>query len=300
MEATGRTVEEATVVALEHLGVGQQDAEVQVLAEPKVGLFGRVRREARVRARVRPSPVRAKVEERRRPAERTRRRRRSSAGTGELTPSTSESAGTPAAELAEAQIGTSRPIDGSSARRTRKDDSPEGPSAYSGEDDGEDDGMMDEEATLAAQGAVGAAFIEGVLERFNMAATVNSSELDERTVELQVHGDGLGVLIGRGGATLLALQELTRTVVQRQTRAYGRLVVDVGGYRERRREALEEFVRSLVEEVRATGNERVLEPMNSSDRKIVHDLVNGLSGVVTRSEGEEPRRRVVIFRQREE
>jgi spoIIIJ-associated protein len=165
--------------------------------------------------------------------------------------------------------------------------------------DAEDDvevGEMDEQPTLEAQGAIGVEFIEGLLERFELAGTVRTEELDDRTVQLSVEGDGLGVLIGRGGATLAALQELTRTVVQRQTRVYyGRLFVDVSGYRERRRRALEEFVRSQVDEAKASGSERVLEPMTSADRKIVHDLVNTLEGVATRSEGEEPRRRVVIF-----
>jgi spoIIIJ-associated protein len=165
--------------------------------------------------------------------------------------------------------------------------------------DEEDDvevGEMDEQPTLEAQGAIGAEFIEGLLERFELAGTVRTEELDDRTVQLSVEGDGLGVLIGRGGVTLAALQELTRTVVQRQTRIYyGRLLVDVSGYRERRRRALEEFVRSQVDEAKASGSERVLEPMTSADRKVVHDLVNTLEGVATRSEGEEPRRRVVIF-----
>lgn len=155
---------------------------------------------------------------------------------------------------------------------------------------------MDDEPTLEAQGAIGVAFIKGLLERFELSGTVHTEELDERTIQLSVDGEGLGVLIGRGGVTLAALQELTRTVVQRQTRVYyGRLLVDVGGYRERRRLALEEFVRSQVDQAKATGGERVLEPMTSADRKIVHDLVNTLDGVGTRSEGEEPRRRVVIF-----
>lgn len=164
------------------------------------------------------------------------------------------------------------------------------------DEDGAEVVRMDDEPTLEAQGAIGVSFIEGLLERLELSGTVRTEELDERTIQLSVDGDGLGVLIGRGGVTLAALQELTRTVVQRQTRVYyGRLLVDVGGYRERRRLALEEFVRSQVEQAKATGSERVLEPMTSADRKIVHDLVNTLDGVGTRSEGEEPRRRVVIF-----
>ncbi|MBO0886851.1 MAG: Jag N-terminal domain-containing protein [Acidimicrobiales bacterium] len=293
METTGRTVEEATRSALEHLGVADSDAEVQVLAEPRAGLFGRLRSEARVRARVRPSPVRPKLEDGRRPSgDRARRHRRRADARSE---GDSGSGGATSAETG----GEARPT---RTRRSRRTDAPmiERRDRSAGTDLDDEDGAevvrMDDEPTLEAQGAIGVSFIEGLLERFELSGTVRTEELDERTIQLSVDGDGLGVLIGRGGVTLAALQELTRTVVQRQTRVYyGRLLVDVGGYRERRRLALEEFVRSQVEQAKATGSERVLEPMTSADRKIVHDLVNTLDGVGTRSEGEEPRRRVVIF-----
>lgn len=291
VETTGRTVEEATRSALEHLGVADTDAEVQVLVEPRPGLFGRLRGEARVRARVRPNPVRPKLEDGHRPRDRARRHRRPGAGSG-----TDSSSGGDAAAGLEGEARQS------GTRRSRLQDAPvierrdNSVSTDLDDEDGAEVVRMDEEPTLAAQGAIGVAFIEGLLERLELPGTVRTEELDERTIQLSVEGDGLGVLIGRGGVTLAALQELTRTVVQRQTRVYyGRLLVDVGGYRERRRLALEDFVRAQVEQAKATSSERVLEPMTSADRKIVHDLVNTLEGVGTRSEGEEPRRRVVIF-----
>ena len=104
------------------------------------------------------------------------------------------------------------------------------------------------------------------------------------------------MLIGARGATLQAIQDLTRTVVQRQTgAAYGRLLVDVLGYRKKRRDALERFAREQAEQVRSSGTRRVLEPMGAADRKVVHDAINTIEGVSTTSEGEEPRRRVVIL-----
>jgi spoIIIJ-associated protein len=108
-------------------------------------------------------------------------------------------------------------------------------------------------------------------------------------------GNDLGVFIGQKGATLLALQDLTRTVVQRRTSASrGRIQVDVLGYRRQRQTALERFARQLAEDARASGTRKALEPMNAADRKIVHDAVNSMEGVTTTSEGDEPRRRVVI------
>ena len=84
-------------------------------------------------------------------------------------------------------------------------------------------------------------------------------------------------------------------MVQRQTGGRnGRLLVDVGGYRQKRKEALARFTEGVATQVRATGVAKSLEPMHAADRKVVHDTVNGLEGVQTTSEGEEPRRRVVI------
>ena len=99
----------------------------------------------------------------------------------------------------------------------------------------------------------------------------------------------------RGASTLQAVEELARAVVQHGLSGRSaRLRVDIGGYRERRREALATFARQVADEVRASGNERALEPMTPPDRKVVHDTVAELEGVGTSSEGEEPRRRVVI------
>ncbi|MDQ3679966.1 MAG: KH domain-containing protein [Actinomycetota bacterium] len=128
-----------------------------------------------------------------------------------------------------------------------------------------------------------------------LSASVGSEELDEETVELTVDGADLGFLIGPKGATLAALQDVTRTVVQRRTGARnGRIMVDVAGYRRKRKQALERFTSEVAAQVKEMGTPRLLEPMSPADRKIVHDAVNQIDGVSTTSEGEEPHRRVVI------
>jgi spoIIIJ-associated protein len=152
------------------------------------------------------------------------------------------------------------------------------------------------DVSLGDQADVARQFLDGLIEEMDLDAEININHLDEDTVELRVDGNDLGLLIGAKGATLLALQDLTRTVVQRRTgAANGRLVVDVSGYRQKRKEALERFARQLAEEVKSHGARKVLEPMSAADRKIVHDTVNALDGVTTTSEGEEPRRRVIIL-----
>ncbi len=155
--------------------------------------------------------------------------------------------------------------------------------------------MDDREVPLSEQADAGRAFLEGLVAQLSLSASVGTETLDEDTVELRVEGTELGFLIGPKGATLAALQDVTRTVVNRKTGGRnGRLLVDVAGYRQKRKLALERFTRDVVKQVKETGGPRVLEPMSPPDRKIVHDTVNEIEGVSTASEGEEPARRVVI------
>lgn len=146
------------------------------------------------------------------------------------------------------------------------------------------------------QGEIVGRFLEGLLDALEIRGKVSTVSVDEETVEVRIdEGSDLGLLIGAGGDSLQAIQELGRTVVQRQGLSpQGRVRVDVAGYRQRRREALERFCRQVADEVRASGVQKALEPMNAADRKVVHDAINELEGVGTVSEGEEPRRRVVI------
>ena len=103
-------------------------------------------------------------------------------------------------------------------------------------------------------------------------------------------------LIGPKAGTLLALQDITRTVVQRHAagRKTNRLSVDVGGYRERRKASLIAFTEKQAEIVKETNESLSLEPMGAADRKIIHDAVSEIDGITSGSEGEEPRRWVVL------
>jgi spoIIIJ-associated protein len=118
---------------------------------------------------------------------------------------------------------------------------------------------------------------------------------EDEEMEVQVNGDDLGLLVGPKGNTLLALQDLTRVVAQRRLGDHDtRLRVDVAGYRERRRDALSRFALKVASDVMETGKPRVLEPMASADRKVVHDTLAGVDGVSTRSRGEDPYRQIVV------
>ena len=157
---------------------------------------------------------------------------------------------------------------------------------------------MEAEFSRAEQEKVAVDFLEGLVKVIGMEADVSLSpeEAEDGAIELDVDGSELGLLVGPKGSTLNAVQELTRTVVQRESGGARteRLRVDVAGYRERRTAALQNFAREIAEDVLESGTEKLLEPMGPADRKVVHDAVNDIDGVETGSEGEEPRRRVVI------
>jgi spoIIIJ-associated protein len=156
-----------------------------------------------------------------------------------------------------------------------------------------------ETLSLEEQGESAREFVAGLIGELGLQAEVSSRLVDEDTAEVVVDGQELGVLVGPGGATLAALQELARTFVQKRTGGQSsRIVVDVAGYRAKRAAALQKFTRQIAEEVTAAGAERALEPMSASDRKVVHDTINEIEGLGTRSEGEEPRRYIVISPER--
>ncbi len=157
---------------------------------------------------------------------------------------------------------------------------------------------MAEGISLAEQGAIAKEFLVGLLLSMDIKADVSVKELDAETVELSVNANPpteLGVLVGPRGTTLQALQEVTRTVVQSKSPSRtDRILVDVAQYRERRVAALARFAQQVAQEVVETGEERALEPMSAADRKAVHDALSENEVVVTRSEGEDPRRFVVV------
>lgn len=266
VETTGRTLEEAKDAALDQLGVDERDAEFKLLEEAKSGLFGRLRQEARVRARVRPDRPRPKVDRR------DRRRR----GDGERAATGSGS-------------GESQPAPRRQSRPAARGEAGAGGSATAGEE------APDEGPSQEQQGIDAKVFLEGLVEAFGLEGTGEIEHLDETTTEVRVNGDGLGLLIGPKGQTLAAVQELTRAAVQRGPRRGSRLRVDVGGYQQRRREALERFTQGVAEQVRSSGVPTSLEAMPAPDRKVVHDTVNTIEGVRSSSEGEDPQRRVVLF-----
>lgn len=160
------------------------------------------------------------------------------------------------------------------------------------ENDSEEDGEEDL-SSLEEEGEVAADYIEGLLDIADLDGDIDMDVEGDRAV-VSVVGATLDELVGDDGEVLEALQELTRLAVHRRTGTRARLMLDVGGFRARRRTELAELGRSVAAEVSRTGEPKKLRAMSPFERKIIHDAV-ALAGLRSESEGEEPNRRVVVF-----
>jgi spoIIIJ-associated protein len=148
-------------------------------------------------------------------------------------------------------------------------------------------------ALLEREGDIAADYLEVLLDIADLDGDIDIDVEGDRAA-VSIIGDGLDRLVGPGGATLDALQELTRLAVYRETGVRSRLMLDVGGHRARRRSELAQIGRDAAERVAGSGEAERLAPMTPFERKVVHDAVSEVAGVVTESEGEEPERRIVI------
>lgn len=319
---TAKSLPEAIDLALDNLGVDESEAEIEVLEEPRQGLFGRMRGNARVRARVKPKGTRPKVERgrsrRRRDGEEgggaaasggqgrssagasgssgTRSRSRNGSGGGARR-SEGGSAGAEGAVAVVDEAGTESRGQGDAApaRGTRSGGG--GRSRGEGSGNGRSAGQdrePAEEATVEEVSSQLREFLSGLTRAFGYDSPVEIRSDEEDGLVGSVEGRH-GLMVGPRGRTLDAIQELARVSVQRSAPSNIRMKVDVGGYREIRRAALKTFALEAAAAVRLDGRERLLEPMSSADRKVVHDTLSLEDGIETRSAGAEPHRRVVVL-----
>ncbi|GAA2185503.1 Jag family protein [Micromonospora lupini] len=149
------------------------------------------------------------------------------------------------------------------------------------------------ESDLFRQSEIAADYVEGLLDILDYDGDIDELVAGGRPV-VEVVGARLQNLVGQRGATLEALQELTRLAIFRQTGTPSRLLLDVGGYRANRRKELAAVAKNAVEKVKEYGEPVRLEAMSAFERKCVHDVVNAMSGVESESEGVEPNRRIVV------
>ena len=272
VEAQAPSVENAVAAALQELGIASpEQAEIEVIQEPKTGFLGMGGQDAIVKVTRKPTPKR-------------RRRRRRGSG-GESSTSDSKPAG--------GDRRGDKPAPKPAPKRTSQAKSaPKGAAPTRAKEKAVEAGN-DQQFSIEDQAGVAKEFLVGLLDAFGLEGDVTTN-VDDEILLLDVSGPQTEALVGSKGSIMYAVLELTRTVVQRKTFGAPRMRIDVAGYGERRREALRIYTGKLADKVIEGGGEIMLEPMNAADRKVVHDAVADLDGVRSYSEGEDPNRSVVI------
>ncbi len=271
VEVEGSTVDEAVALAMGELGItDRDDAEVQIIQEPKVGFLGMGGKNAIVKVT-------------KAPKKRGRGRGRGRGGKQRSQDKPEQSSGSKQQKSSDSNDrGGSRTGQGSKGNKPK----PKGEKNMQRDD-------RPEAAPIEEQAEVAAGFLRGLLEAFGLEGTVETT-IDDGVLYIAVNGQQTEALVGAKGSVMYSVLELTRTVVQRKTYGAPRMRIDINGYAERRREALKIYTGKLAEQVIADEGEVMLEPMNAADRKVVHDAVAEIDNVRSYSEGDEPRRAVVI------
>jgi len=268
VEVRGPTVELAVQAAVEELGLASPDqANIEVLQDAERGFLGLGRKDAIVRVQAKPK---------------RRRRRSKNAKPGNQRGRKPESN-----DEAERPKEQKRPQKQQKRSQKKEQKRPQKEQKRQ-EPSGEEGKKVREE-----QAEVVGSFLRGLLEAFGLEGEV-TTRVEDDIIYADVAGSQAEALIGPHGTVLQAIHELCKTVIQRKTRESARIRLDIGGYQERRKEALRIYARRLAEQVIEEQSEIMLEPMNAGERKVIHDAVADIEGVQTYSEGEEPHRSVVL------
>ncbi|MCL1587019.1 MAG: Jag N-terminal domain-containing protein [Actinomycetia bacterium] len=288
VEVQGKTVDVAVEVAIAELELeSKDDALVEIIQEPKPSFLGMGGREAIVKVS-------------RAPKQRRRRRRGRGKGDGD---SSSQDGGT-SSQSRSSKNGTNNRQSKQSNQKSNSEKSKQGRSSTERRQEKKvsetqpesqkqtrDD--RPEQAPIEEQAEVAASFIRGLLDAFGLEGEV-TTRIDDRVLYLDVSGEQTEALVGPKGSVMYSVLELSRTVVQRKTYGAPRMRIDIAGYAERRREALKIYAGKLADQVLEDEEEVMLEPMNAADRKVVHDAIAEIDDVRSYSEGEDPRRAVVV------
>ena len=303
IDATGRSIDEAIFNGLKELEISIDEVEIDIIQQESKGILGIGAKPAIVRLTERepedvvlPEYLNPENQRRERGERREKRDRRDRRDRRERTESSegADDAAEAAQECAEGEAkeaGEERPRRERGERRDRR---------RKGERERSDrrepkeppEGFTEE----AAEGVPAAEFLKGLLSHMNVEGTVLAKAEDEG-IRLYIDKSTMGMLIGHRGETLDAMQYLTSLAVNRNRKqeGYTRVSIDTEGYREKREETLARLARKIAGQVKATGRSRTLEPMNPYERRVLHATLQNHPYVATRSEGEEPNRRVVIY-----
>ena len=317
VESVGKTVEEALEAALKELNLTKEEVDYTVLVEPKKGFLGFGKKEAKILVTPKVEKV-SVAAEKAEAAEETLKDKIVSFGekTVDSAGSALRAVGEKANELDEKQkafndrvkdkwndavdsvkesgdkvknavnekVETANAVT-AAVKNTLSERKNKRAAAEPDKEFIVDDAVVDEAKDFLAK-IFKAMKIEVMMEKF-----VNKKD---GCVVLKLHGDDMGILIGKHGQTLDSLQYLTNLVANKNTENRVHIVIDVENYRERRAETLTRLAKRLADKVKKNGERIVLEPMNPHERKIIHTALQNDSKITTLSEGSEPYRKVVI------
>lgn len=258
---TAKTIEAAVAEGLEKLGISREEAVVHVVEQPSSGLFGLIHKKMAV------------VD--------------ISAPDEEAEEEISEEA--PVAEIPAEEAKEETPAEEPKAEEAASE-AEEAPAEEKKAEREEPTFDPEEQKKVAEEART---FLAGVFAGMHLAVTVECRMTEER-IMINLVGDGLGILIGKHGQTLDALQYLTNLAAGKSFRHHYFILLDVENYRERRQDTLEALARRLAGKVKRTGEEIRLEPMAAGERRIIHLALQDDHAVSTDSEGEAPYRYVVI------
>ena len=255
IEATGKTIEDAVRSGLVRLGLMEEEVTIEVLAEPKSGFLGFGSKPAKVR----------------------------------LTEKARKNA--PIYDIEEEERKAAPPAEPKAAEAAPAEDvtaeTPEEPAAVEAE-------PAEETFTAEEAAAKAKAFLQDVLRNMGIEVMIEKMIKSDKII-LHLHGKNLGILIGKHGQTLDALQYLTNLTTNQGEETRHFIMLDVENYRQRREETLKQLAVRLAGRVKRSGEKVVLEPMNGYERKIIHVALQNEAHVRTESEGQDPYRHVVIY-----
>lgn len=278
VEVQGKTIDLAVEVAIRELDLqSRSDANVEIIQEPKAGFLGVGGRDAIVKVS-------------RAPKKRRRRRGRGRSGGSGGSGSTRDGENKNQSAQSSNRKPQQKTQQSKQPRKPRQEKQVSNSDAEKSNDRSND---RPEQAPIEEQAKVAADFITGLLDAFGLEGTVET-RIDDDVLYIEVEGEQTETLVGQKGSVMQSVHELTRTVVQRKTYGAPRMRIDIAGYRARRREALGIYTGKLAAQVVEDQSEVMLEPMNAADRKVVHDAVAEIENVRSFSEGDEPRRAVVL------
>ena len=277
VEIRAKTVDLAVEAAMQELGVENRDQlDVEIVQEAEKGFLGIGGQDAVVKVKRRPSRRRRK-ERRRNPKNQGKHQAKDQAKHQYVARS-----GKNGGERKKSQSkGKVREMN----RQDNKDRPPK----------------SDDRPTLSLEEQAGITndFLEGLLDAYGLEGAVETA-IEDDIIIVEINGEQTEALVGVRGSVRSSLHELSRTVLQRYAQDTARLRLDVAGYAEKRRQALTIYAEGLINQLVADGGEIMLEPMSPADRKVIHDAAAAREGVNSYSEGEAPRRYVVLQAQKQE